>query len=230
MDGSLRTGGQQAGLTERYLEAQLAGDIRGALRLLDEALARGVSITDLQCQVIQVAQRELGELWQNNRISMAQEHRASSISQIALAHLFSRARPAPPLGISVAVACVEGELHELAARLVADFLELAGFTVNYFGANLPTESLLSMLQAEPPDVVALSVTMSFNLPALRRTIEEVRKRLGAHQPILVGGPALADDPQLVSELNVRTAGPSPAELVEGVLAVMRGHPPHARRA
>ncbi len=214
-------GSEHASLARRYLETQLAGDLRGTLRLLDEALARGVSITDLQCQVIQAAQREVGELWRGNWIGVAREHQASAISQVALAHLFSRAEPEPSRGISVSVACVEGELHELPARLVCDFLELAGFAVDYFGANLPTHSLLSSLEEEPPDVVALSVTMTFNLPALRRSIVRIRERLGEHQAILVGGPALVDAPGLTTELAVRTTGPTPAELVAGVLGVMR---------
>ncbi|ATB32988.1 cobalamin B12-binding domain-containing protein [Melittangium boletus] len=221
MDRCPPSGHRHVQLVERYLETQLAGDVRGTLRLLDEALARGTPITELQCQVIQAAQREVGHLWEGNRIGVAREHQASAISQLALAHLFSRAQPEPSRGISVAVACVEGELHELAVRLVADYLELAGFTVSYFGSNLPTGSLVSMLEQEPADVVALSTTMTFNLPALRRTILAVRERLGEQQPILVGGPALADAPGLSTELKVRTAGSSPSELVAGVQAVLR---------
>jgi len=221
MDRRPQSGNHHAQLVERYLETQLAGDVRGTLRLLDEALAHGTSITDLQCHVIQAAQREVGHLWQGNQIGVAQEHQASAISQLALAHLFSRAQPEPSRGISVAVACVEGELHEFAGRLVADFLELAGFTVSYFGVNLPIDSLVAVLEQEPSDVVALSVTMTFNLPALRRTIQAVRKCLGEHQPILVGGPALVDAPGLTTELNVLTAGPSPSELVAGVQEALR---------
>ncbi|WP_257454913.1 cobalamin B12-binding domain-containing protein [Archangium lipolyticum] len=204
-------------LLASYGAVQLAGNLRGVLRLLDEALEKGASVTELQCHVIQVAQRELGRLWQGNLIGIAQEHRATAISQVALAHLFSRAQPAPPQGVSVAVACVEGELHEMAARLLSDFLELAGFTVMYLGANLPTDSLLSLLEQEPPDVLALSVTMVFNIPALRRAVAEVRGRLGPGLPILIGGPAIDDIPGLVAELGVGSSGPAPAQLEAAVL-------------
>jgi MerR family transcriptional regulator, light-induced transcriptional regulator len=211
-------------LLASYVAAQLAGDLRGALRLLDEALARGASIARLQCHVIQAAQRELGRLWQHGRIGIAQEHRGTAISQVALAHLFSRARPAPARGVSVAVACVEGELHEMPARLLSDFLELAGFTVMHLGANLPADSLVLLLEQEPPDVLALSVTMVFNVPALRRTVAEVRGRLGSHLPILVGGGAIDELPGLVAELGVGTSGPSPAELESAVLRTVEARP------
>jgi MerR family transcriptional regulator, light-induced transcriptional regulator len=202
---------------ERYIEAQLRGNLRGALRLLDEALERGSSVTALQCHVIQAAQRQVGCLWRDNRISVAQEHLASAISQVALARLFTHAQPLPALGTSVAVACVEGELHELPARLVSDYLELAGFTVVFLGANLPTDSLVSLLEQEPMDVLALSVTMVFNLPALRSAVSAVREHLGSNLPILVGGHAIEEAPGIVDELRVRSAGLTPAELASAVL-------------
>ncbi len=175
-----------------------------------EALEQGASITEFQCRVIQAAQRELGRLWQHGR---------TAISQVALAHLFSRAR-----GVSVAVACVEGELHEMPARLLSDFLELAGFTVMHLGANLPADSLVLLLEQEPTDVLALLVTMVFNVPALRRAVVEVRGRLGPHLPILVGGGAIDELPGLVAELGVGTAGPTPAELESAVLRAVEARP------
>lgn len=51
-------------LRERYLRAQLAGDRREAVRILiEEGLAQGASVTDLQAQVIGAAQSEIGRLW-----------------------------------------------------------------------------------------------------------------------------------------------------------------------
>ncbi|RYZ67583.1 MAG: cobalamin-binding protein, partial [Proteobacteria bacterium] len=74
----------------RYLDAQLQGDRRAALKLFDDLLADGVSIASLRREVVQWAQREIGDLWQLDRISVAQEHSATAISQVVLAHLFHR--------------------------------------------------------------------------------------------------------------------------------------------
>jgi MerR family transcriptional regulator, light-induced transcriptional regulator len=177
-------------LRRRYLAAQLAGNRREALRLvIDEGIARGASVLDVQLGVIQEAQREIGRLWQENSISIAQEHMATAISSMTLAHLFDRAPRAPSNGKLVMVGCVEGELHDFPARLVADSLDLAGFDVRYLGASVPTDSLLQMLAADPPDLLALSTTMTFNVPALRRALERVRAQTGGKLPIVVGGGA-----------------------------------------
>ena len=196
-------------LRERYLRAQLVGDRREAVRLvIDEGLGGGASVGDLHAQVIASAQQEIGRLWQRNLVSVAQEHVASAISQLALAALFERAAVAAALGKLVVVACVEGELHDLPARLASDALELAGFDVRFLGANVPLDHLLDLVRTERPALVGLSVTMSFHLPALRRAVEALRTVTAA--PILVGGHALGWSPSLGRELGVEVAGDAAA--------------------
>lgn len=205
-----------AALLARYLEAQLRGDRREALRLvIDEGLRAGIAVPELQARVIQSAQREIGVLWQHNRISIAQEHMATAISQVVMSRLFEEARPAARTGRRVVVACVEGEMHEFPSRLVADYLELGGFEVLYLGANVPTDDLLQLLRREPCDLLALSVTMSFNAPALRTTVGRVRVQWPS-LPILAGGHALAWEPRLASEYGVETCPPDADALVAAV--------------
>ncbi|PCC67702.1 Methanogenic corrinoid protein MtbC1 [Nannocystis exedens] len=199
-----------AQLRERYLRAQLAGDRREAVRLLlEDGLGSGAQIDELQVHVIRAAQDEIGRLWQLNRVSIAQEHMATAISHLSLAALFERATPKPPLDERVLLACVEGELHELPARMVADALELEGFDVRYLGANVPTRDLVAAVQDERPDLIGLSVTMSFNLPALRTAVARVREV--SDRPMFIGGHATRWSPGLARELDVTQVGD--AELV-----------------
>lgn len=203
-------------LTRDYLAAQLAGDRREALRLLvDEGVGKGAGVIDLLVGVVRAAQLEIGRLWQANEISVAQEHLATGVSQVVMARLFELATPAPRNGRTIVVACVEGELHDLPARLVADYLDQAGFTVRYLGANVPTDDLLSMIASVRPAAVLLSTTMSFHIGALREAVQRLR---AAHPqlPILGGGHAFEWSPGLAAELGVATAPPTPIELVEAV--------------
>jgi methanogenic corrinoid protein MtbC1 len=199
-------------LRDRYLHAQLSGDRREAVRLVvEDGLRHGAGVVDLQAHVIQAAQDEIGRLWQQNRVTIAQEHMASAISQLSLAALFERATPARRLGKVLVLACVEGELHDLPARIVADFLELAGFDVRYLGADVPSDDLIELLVADPPDLIGLSVTMSFNVPALRAAVARVRAAID--RPIFVGGHATRWSQGLAAELGVATAGTVPAAVI-----------------
>lgn len=201
-------------LCDRYLAAQLAGNRREALRLvLDEGLGAGYPVHALQCEVVQAAQREIGRLWQQNRISIAQEHMATAISQVALSRLFEEAKPLARLGYKVIVTCVEGEYHEFPARLVADFLDLGGFDVRYLGANVPHDHLAKMIAEEAPDLLALSVTMSYNARSLREAVARVRSAFPS-LPILVGGHALQWEPRLAIEAGVETCDPDATSVVK----------------
>jgi len=207
-------------LFSRYFQALLAGDRRAALRLVvDEGIARGFPVQRLQSEIVQAAQREIGTRWERNEISIAQEHMATAISHLVLSRLFEEAEAAPRLGRRVVVACVQGERHEFPARLVADYLDLGGFDVTFLGADVPTDDLLRLLRAHLPDLLALSVTMSFNAPALRATVERVRAEMPS-MPVMVGGHALTWEPALAKRAGVVSCEPEASSVVETARALV----------
>ena len=135
--------------------------------MFDEGLAAGVSVPELYLEVIRPAQYEIGRLWQANLVTVAEEHVATSVSQLALSMRYPSIPRDPPNGRRVLVACVGGERHDLGARMVSDFYEMAGYSVRFLGANVEAERLLAILREDPPDLLGLSVTMTFNVESLR---------------------------------------------------------------
>lgn len=176
-------------LREQYLVAVLAGDRRASVELVRAALDDGVEVLDLYLEVVAEAQREIGRLWQQNRITVADEHQATAISQVVLSQLYARLPRRPPTGRKIVLACVEGELHDMALRIAGDILEAAGLEVCFLGANVPTSSLLTKISEAKPDALLLSVTMTFHSAAARDAVRRVRDRFPA-LPIVVGGEAI----------------------------------------
>lgn len=204
-------------LRERYLAAQLRGDRRAACAVVfDEALAGGASVNDVYEKIVQEAQREIGRLWQENEVTVAQEHMATAISNLVLTQLFEKAPHLPRNGKRILLACVEGEQHELPARLVCDTLDLAGFDVRYLGANVPADALVQMIERHTPDLVALSITMSFHAGALRTAVMRIRERFGNGLPIAAGGHALDWGGGLATDLGIDITAKSASELVLAV--------------
>ena len=200
-------------LRARYLSAQLRGDRREALRLvLEEGLGRGVAAPELHLGVIQPAQYEIGRLWQENEISVAQEHLATAISQLAVAHLYRELPREGRVGKLVVVACAPGEHHELGARIAADFLEMAGFDVHFLGADVPADGLARMVRAERPDLVVLSASTTLCFPGLREALAEVKEAAG-DAPILVGGGAFRWSPDCPLPAGILHAGKDARALV-----------------
>lgn len=188
-------------LFDAYLSAALAGRRAEALALLCGALERGMEPRTLLRRVVQAAQHRVGDLWERNEIGFAEEHLATAIAQVAASHLYAHCTPPEPNGFSVLLACVEGDQHGFPARLAADALELAGFTVQFVGPGLSTEDLCSLVQERRPDVVGLSATLLQHRPALRSALLAVRE-VAPSTVRMAGGhaasPALqSGDPELL---------------------------------
>jgi methanogenic corrinoid protein MtbC1 len=220
----IRSGGEsglQAEVAARYLDALLVRDRNAAVRAaIDDGLTRGLSVPDLYLGVIQPAQHRVGELWQENRLTVAHEHVATAISQLVMALAYPSLPREPSNGKRALVACVDDEIHDLGARMIADFYEMAGFDVRYLGANLPTSSLLDMVREEQPDLVILSVTMAFHLEAARETVRLLREAGGDRLRVALGGQAFAGAPDLPAQFGADVHGQTAAESVVAARRVL----------
>jgi methanogenic corrinoid protein MtbC1 len=184
----LSAGAPLGGLTRRYLDALLRGERHLASRLILDAVEEGVSVKDIYLHVFQPSQREIGRLWQMNQLSVAQEHYCTAATQLVMSQLYPYIFSAPKLGRRLVATCVGGELHELGARMVADFFEMAGWDTYYLGANTPTAGVLQTLGQRSPDVLAISATMTFHVSAVAELIADVRASdVGERVSVLVGG-------------------------------------------
>ncbi len=90
-------------------------------------------------------------------------------------------------GKTLVAACAPGDLHEIGLRAVADYFEMSGWDTHYLGANVPIPDLLDLLIKRHADVLALSVTMTFDLAAIRKTIKAVRNREECKNLVILAG-------------------------------------------
>lgn len=174
-----------------FAEALLAGNQCVARNIVNGKLDAGIDLIEVDVAVMQPALYEVGQRWQNNRISVAQEHLATAICQTVLAGALLRVEPAPSCGQRALFACVEGNFHALGLRMVADAFELAGWESAYLGADVPNPALLGQIASTRPDVVGLSVSLPQQVLKIRELIRMCRIELGAQcPPFMVGGLAM----------------------------------------
>ncbi len=188
---------------ERYLAAVLEGSRRTAFGVVDEAFHGGIGLRELYLGVFQPAMRDIGRLWQENRITVADEHLATAITQAAMARLYDELfRGGGEAGPLLIAACADTERHELGLRMICDVLEMEGWDTVFLGATVPIEDLVAMVRERRPDVVALSASIAPHLGRVRATIDAIRGAMpGAAPLIAVGGRAFADDPGLADRLG-----------------------------
>jgi len=177
-----------ATLARDYLAHLLNGERRLATELVITAVADGVPLRDVYLDVFQRTQREIGRLWQLNRITVAQEHFCTAATLAAMNQFYRDILAGPRNGRRVVCACVAGDLHEIGLRIVADFFELDGWDCDYIGANKPATDLVRTLASKPPDLIAIAATMTYHVDAIRSLIGCLRAEPGlAGVPVLVGG-------------------------------------------
>lgn len=182
---------------ERYRVAILQGQHKTALSLMLEAMSKGSSLTQASVQLVQPALYQVGNLWQNNQVTVSQEHLATAICQNVLASAYMQAHFSPPVGKTAMFACVEGNHHSVGLHILSDGFETVGWDVLYLGGSLPTQDLVHEVDSKRPALLALSISLPNHIATARLTIEMLRAEMGSVCPeIWVGGLTAVPDQKI----------------------------------
>ncbi|KZZ85122.1 cobalamin B12-binding domain-containing protein [Bacillus sp. SJS] len=133
----------------------------------------------------------IGELWEENVITVADEHVASHVCKNLLSykyyHMMKHPHEVRPLKKKKAMFfCVEGEEHDLGVHMIANYFQENGWESQCLGANLPLEHALDFADKYQPEVIGISVNIAYNLPLINKYIYELEK-LPFGPTIMVGG-------------------------------------------
>ena len=201
-------GAPLSALATLYYRALLRGDRQLASRLVLQAVEEGMPVKRIYLDVFQPAQREIGRLWQLNRISVAEEHYCTAATQLIMSQLYPYVFSTPRIGRTVVAVCVSGDLHELGARMVADFFEMDGWDSYFTGASTPMGGVVQAVLGRRADVLAISATISHHIVDVERLIGLVRRqRELAGLKIIVGGFPFNRDPELWRRIGADGSAP-----------------------
>jgi len=165
-------------------------------------------------ELIQPVMYMIGKHWEEGRISVAQEHIAASAVSRVMAHIHMQFDTADHLKGDVVVSTGANEFHQIGARMVSDLMENAGWNVRFLGADIPKDSLGEMLDQINPFIVALSVTMDYNVDKVREMVRYIKsKDRWSGIKIMIGGLAINNDPSLHHQLG---ADAYPANAIESL--------------
>lgn len=171
-----------------YLEGLLNNDRQQCRDHFEKWLDSDAELRTLYEGLVQRSLYDVGNLWERGRISVATEHLATAITESLLNLAYPRLFARPRQGKSAIIACVANEYHQIGGKIVADIFELHGWNGYFLGANTPVQAVKAIIEEKHPDVVVLSVTLSFNLDTVVSAAAEIRAAF-PEIPILVGGQA-----------------------------------------
>lgn len=187
---------------DAFLAAILQGHRHAALNIVEDALNIGWDPVDVYVEIIADALHRVGELWEQNGISVAQEHMATAVSQYAIASIYPKLLPSGPSRGEMVVTGVAGELHQIGANLVADAMESKGWNVRFLGTNTPLSAILQTVRDNSAEVLCISTTLGSNLPAAAELIRSVAGDQKEHGlRVVLGGSAYQHSPQFLDEFG-----------------------------
>ena len=175
---------------DRYGEALVLGERVLAHAVIEQAVNRGLSRAEIYLEVLAPSQVRIGEMWHEGRINVAQEHLATTITMETMDFLRQGMASRAGLGVRAVVTPVEGDQHTIGARMIADFLAMDGWEVDFLGNGTPADDLAEFVRQRNADLVALSSTVPEFLPNAGNASDAIRELNSPAPKILLGGKAL----------------------------------------
>ncbi|MBF0229285.1 MAG: cobalamin-dependent protein [Desulfamplus sp.] len=185
-------------LKNNFQSALLDGDHRKALELAQDSIKNDLKLQDFYLYIIQPSMYEIGIMWEKAEITVAQEHLASAIVGRIMASINMNKNSNMNKDVGrVIVTASPNEFHEIGAWMIADTLEQDGWDVRYLGANMPKDDLILFIKSFIPDLLAISVTMPFNINYVKEVIEEIRNDNELQNiKVMIGGRVFNETPKL----------------------------------
>lgn len=191
----------------------LAGDDDSAWAIIVKEHEKGKSSLTIFQDLITKSLQYIGELWQKNIITVADEHLATTTCDYILSKYQwmigknNKIPPYPPK--KVMLLCLENEFHFIGLKMVAILFEEHGWNVKFLGANMPLEHAKLAIEKWDPHVVCLSFSLVHHAQSLLCYVKEI-KATTCNPEILIGGrlvgeynfaPQLQERVQKISNLN-----------------------------
>ena len=206
----------------RFIDSLLSGDRAAAREITIELLQAEISVRDLYLDLFQRSMYEVGSLWEQNRISVAVEHMATSIVESLLPLVYPKIFGAEHTGKRAVISCVANEFHQIGGKMVADIFELNGWDGYFTGANTPLPDLKAMIADKKPDLLGLSVSNAATIAKLHAIVEDIRSEFPALHVLLGGQAFLWGGTEIIERYEGLIYLPSITEL-EGFLAEYGAH-------
>lgn len=166
----------------------LSGDYEKCSEFIKTILADEVDIKQLYDDILKRSLYNIGEMWETGKITVSTEHLASAIVETILSEIYFEIITQNKINKTAVLACTENEFHQIGIKMVSDIFEKNGWNVHFSGTNTTSEDLIQQIETVHPDILAISLSIPFNLPTLEIMLRKIRERY-PDLYIFVGGQA-----------------------------------------
>ena len=178
-------------IDERLPRNVIEGSKDGLIEDLDELLKSRKPL-DIVNGPLMAGMDEVGRLFNNNEMIVAEVLQSAEVMKAAVAHLEPHMEKADAAARGTMVlATVKGDVHDIGKSLVEIIFSNNGFKVVDLGIKVLSETLIAASREHKADMIGLSGLLVKSAQQMVLTAEDF-KRAGVNCPVLVGGAALSD--------------------------------------
>ena len=179
-------------LDERLANYIIEGTKEGLIADLDLKLAEGVAPLDIINGALMVGMAEVGRLFNNNELIVAEVLQSAEAMKAAVSYLESFMEKAESATRGkIILATVKGDVHDIGKNLVEIILSNNGYRVINLGIKVPPEKLIEAYRQYSPDAIGLSGLLVKSAQQMVITAGDLRDH-EIRVPMLVGGAALSE--------------------------------------
>ncbi|OGQ07632.1 MAG: methionine synthase [Deltaproteobacteria bacterium RIFCSPLOWO2_12_FULL_40_28] len=179
-------------LDQRLANYIIEGSKDGLIDDLNLKLKEEIKPLDIINGPLMAGISEVGRLFNNNELIVAEVLQSAEAMKAAVAHLegFMEKSEVVSKG-KIILATVKGDVHDIGKNLVEIILKNNGYEVINLGIKVPPEELIKAYKEHKPDMIGLSGLLVKSAQQMSITVGDL-KNAGIAIPILVGGAALSD--------------------------------------
>lgn len=187
-----KSAGADLPLDQRLANYIIEGSKDGLIGDLERKRSEGAAPLDIINGPLMAGMNEVGRLFNNNELIVAEVLQSAEAMKTAVAHLEQFMEKADTeKRARVILATVKGDVHDIGKNLVEIILKNNGYEVVNLGIKVPPEELIRAHREHHPDAIGLSGLLVKSAQQMISTAIDLREA-GIDVPLLVGGAALSE--------------------------------------
>ncbi len=172
---------------ERLKTTMKSGKVADVRKLVEAALAEGVSAQDILNRGLLEAMGEVGQRFKRNEVFVPEVLVAARAMKAGTEILKPHLIKAGVQAVATAVmGTVKGDLHDIGKNLVIMMLEGAGFAVIDAGVDVAPDKFVALAKEHGAKIVGLSALLTTTMPSMKGAVEAIRAA-GLPVKVIIGG-------------------------------------------
>jgi 5-methyltetrahydrofolate--homocysteine methyltransferase len=198
---------------KKLSEAVVKGNRKDSVEITKTLLAGGMKPLDVVEKGLVPGMAEVGEKFKNNQIfvpEMLIAARAMKEAMAILEPMLIQAGIKPKF--TAVIGTVQGDLHDIGKNLVAMMWKGANFGVVDLGTNVSPDKFAAAAKEHNAQVVGLSALLTTTMPAMKTTIEGLKKAGLNTVKVIIGGAPITQE--FAKEIGADGYAPDAASAVD----------------